>query len=111
MPWMVPEDTFGGQNNLKSARAGRASRAGARAGRIIRIVRMIKLYKYFSASKEKERQRLRQRQLEESSSSKGKISDPSGDVESVSDPTVGLEDLPPESHVGAAMSDITTKRY
>ena len=79
--------------SLKSARAGRASRAGARAGRIVRLVRMVKLYKYYTKNKEKEEHQL----MEDH------------------DPDVIIEKkdevvMPPESHVGAAMSDLTTRR-
>ena len=77
--------------NLENARAGRASRAGAKAGRILKVVRMIrlvrlvKLYKYFSEKKNKE---------------KGSV---------VPDDEL-LDSMPPESHVGAEMSDRTTKK-
>lgn len=123
MPWMVPAGTFGSQD-LKSARAGRASRAGARAGRIVRIVRMIKLYKYANLQREKkEKAALQQTTVENSAI------EPSGSARRTSvfasvpkeegDEEVGemmpveqvhAEELPPESHVGAAMSDITTRR-
>ena len=95
------------QSSLKSARAGRASRAGARAGRIVRLVRMVKLYKYISREQEKtegdisasrEGHSSRSRSMEKKNKSKSK--EESGDA----------LDLPPESHVGAAMSDLTTRR-
>jgi len=79
------------ESNLESARAGKASRAGAKAARIIKVVRMIrlvrlvKLYKYFSENKNKK---------------EGSIA-PDDD---------SLDNMPPESHVGAEMSDRTTKK-
>ncbi len=74
----------GAAGNVDPA-VGKASMAGAKAARVIRMVRLIrlaKLYKYFS---------LRQRALNDTDGRK-----PLG--------------LPEESHVGAEMSDRTTKR-
>jgi hypothetical protein len=113
---MVPPNTFG-QSDLKSARAGRASRAGARAGRIIRIVRMIKLYKYFNTNKEKEAAKLRKleraKKLEALKNNELDVVEftlEDGAHLDTTDTATKVEDLPPESHVGAAMSDITTRR-
>jgi hypothetical protein len=81
-------------SGLQSARAGRASRAGARAGRIMRIFRMIRLvrlarlYKYIK---------------------KGEPSETEDDV-SIPEDEEALSDLPPESHVGRSMADLTTRR-
>lgn len=97
------------QSSLKSARAGRASRAGARAGRIVRLVRMVKLYKYFKAqSKTEETAAATEVESSEAisnasqSQSTKQVEDPKGDVK--------LSELAAESHVGAAMSDLTTRR-
>jgi class 3 adenylate cyclase len=125
MPWMVPPGTFGSQN-LKSARAGRASRAGARAGRIVRIVRMIKLYKYATVQKDKkakaEQAKSEKMKLPSDSSvspypHRGSVFVPiqeedeeQGDGLQEEIEEVDAAELPPESHVGAAMSDITTRR-
>lgn len=119
---MVPPGTFGNQS-LKSARAGRASRAGARAGRIVRIVRMIKLYKYFKVQKDnKEKAEKAAQTASEKISSEGVVSRrgsvfaPMPDLEDeelgpiIEEEEVDESELPPESHVGAAMSDITTRR-
>jgi len=90
----VSAESQGGDNNLDAARASKASKAGARAGRVVRIIRMIrllrlvKLFKYFSGDKKKDKD--------------GKHVVPEEDDD--------VENLPPESHVGAAMSDLTTKR-
>jgi len=91
IPWLNPLPSGEVMNsNLESARAGKASRAGAKAARIIRVVRMIrlvrlvKLYKYFSENKHKK---------------EGSIA-----------PDNKSDNMPPESHVGAEMSDRTTKK-
>lgn len=96
--WIIGDAVSGSdQTSLKSARAGRASRAGARAGRIVRLVRMVKLYKYFKAQKANEGQ--------SGSGAKGE----KGTGEETTG-TSNLSELAPESHVGAAMSDLTTRR-
>lgn len=125
---MAPPGTLGDQNNLKSARAGRASRAGARAGRIVRIVRMIKLYKYASARKEQDNNAKEKEKRAEILSSdnldikalpKRRGSVVFAQVPGAEESELGIEEeveediaeeLPPESHVGAAMSDITARR-
>jgi len=95
LPWMTSVSADGVDDNFENARAGKASRAGAKAARILRVVRMIrlvrlvKLYKYFSESKHKK----------EGSAT---IVPETQDVE--------LNNMPPESHVGAEMSDRTTKK-
>lgn len=135
---MVPQGTFGSQN-LKSARAGRASRAGARAGRIVRIVRMIKLYKYATVQQEKKaKEEQKQRRLDSTNSKTSgpreavsttdtvtevhrrrtsvfvpvpiEEDEELGEVTEETQEVASEEELPPESHVGAAMSDITTRR-
>ena len=95
LPWMTSVSADGVDDNFENARAGKASRAGAKAARILRVVRMIrlvrlvKLYKYFSENKLKK----------EGSAT---IVPESQDVE--------LNNMPPESRVGAEMSDRTTKK-
>ena len=92
LPWIMSPTADGVDESFDNARAGKASRAGAKAARILRIVRMIRLvrlvrlYKYFSDSKQKNET----------------IVPMSEDGE--------LDDVPPESHVGAEMSDRTTKK-
>ena len=95
LPWMTSISADGVDDNFEGARAGKASRAGAKAARILRVVRMIrlvrlvKLYKYFSENKHKK----------EGSAT---IVPDNEDTE--------LNKMPPESHVGAEMSDRTTKK-
>lgn len=92
LPWIMSPNADGVDESFDNARAGKASRAGAKAARILRIVRMIRLvrlvrlYKYFSDSKQKNET----------------IVPISEDGE--------FDDVPPESHVGAEMSDRTTKK-
>lgn len=96
LPWMIPVMENGGiDNNFENARAGKASRAGAKAARILRVVRMIrlfrlvKLYKYFVGNKNKK----------------------DGSASIFPDhEEKALLNMPPESHVGAEMSDRTTKK-
>mmetsp|Transcript_19317 Transcript_19317/g.32403 ORF Transcript_19317/g.32403 Transcript_19317/m.32403 type:complete len:858 (-) Transcript_19317:6061-8634(-) len=95
------------QTSLKSARAGRASRAGARAGRIVRLVRMVKLYKYFKAQKKAEADAAAK--LEAQLATGSSVSEPIEQV-AVDDDEMKMAELTPESHVGAAMSDLTTRR-
>lgn len=91
LPWIFPYSSDGVDGSLENARAGKASRAGAKAARILKVVRMIrlvrlvKLYKYFSESKNKKEG-------------------------SVVPDDEALDNMPPESHVGAEMSDRTTKK-
>lgn len=94
------------QTSLKSARAGRASRAGARAGRIVRLVRMVKLYKYFKAQKKAEAEAAAKIEA-------AAIHAAGGDhvaVNVIEEEDEKMAELTPESHVGAAMSDLTTRR-
>lgn len=102
IPWLlelIGLDVGSAGGAGKSARAGRASRAGARAGRIVRIVRMVrlvrlvKLYKYWGSAQKTARDRSGNE-----------------DDENADDDDEGIGSLPPESRVGAAMSDITTRR-
>lgn len=85
-------------DSANSARAGRASRAGAKAARIIRVVRMIrlvrlvKLYKYFSGKKNQKEGVVVPVETED---------DDDDDI---------INNIPNESHVGAEMSDRTTKK-
>lgn len=104
MSWIIGDaiDTSD-QTSLKSARAGRASRAGARAGRIVRLVRMVKLYKYFKSQKKTEDADHSKIEVEGSSSA---TRDGKPDISEETD----LSTLAPESRVGAAMSDLTTRR-
>lgn len=91
IPWLSPFDSDVNNSSLENARAGKASRAGAKAARILKVVRMIrlvKLYKYFSENKNKK--------------DSGSVV-PDTDDES-------LDNMPLESHVGAEMSDRTTKK-
>ncbi len=95
LPWVNNYSEGGVDGNLENARAGKASRAGAKAARILRVVRMIrlvrlvKLYKYFSENKLKKE-------------GPGSIAPDKAGNE--------FENMPPESHVGAEMSDRTTKK-
>ncbi len=95
LPWLTSVSADGVDDNFDNARAGKASRAGAKAARMLKVVRMVrlvrlvKLYKYFSENKHKK----------EGSSSIVPDRDESE-----------LDDMPPESHVGAEMSDRTTKK-
>jgi class 3 adenylate cyclase len=93
------------QTSLKSARAGRASRAGARAGRIVRLVRMVKLYKYFKAQKKAEAE-----QAAKIEAALHHTSSENGIIEKSVEEEEDLSELTAESHVGAAMSDLTTRR-
>lgn len=95
IPWMTSGSGDGVEDNFgENARAGKASRAGAKAARILRVVRMIrlvrlvKLYKYFSEKKNKKE----------------------GTIAPEIEEDENLNDMPPESHVGAEMSDRTTKK-
>mmetsp|Transcript_9885 Transcript_9885/g.14650 ORF Transcript_9885/g.14650 Transcript_9885/m.14650 type:complete len:641 (-) Transcript_9885:1140-3062(-) len=93
IPWMSPSslEGEGDAGSLDSARAGKASKAGAKAAKIIKIVRMVrlvrlvKLYKYFSENRQKKEG-------------------------SVVPDDKSVDNMPPESHVGAEMSDRTTKK-
>lgn len=95
LPWINSYSEGGVDGNLENARAGKASRAGAKAARILKVVRMIrlvrlvKLYKYFTENQQKQ-----------------------GGSGSIAPDNEGneFEKLPPESHVGAEMSDRTTKK-
>ena len=95
LPWMTSVSADGVDDNFDNARAGKASRAGAKAARILRVVRMIrlvrlvKLYKYFKENKHKK-------------GGSATIVPDSQETE--------LSKMPPESHVGAEMSDRTTKK-
>lgn len=95
------------QTSLKSARAGRASRAGARAGRIVRLVRMVKLYKYFKAQKKAEAEAAAKLEAAALNSSEENVVVVETHVDEEEDK---MAELTPESHVGAAMSDLTTRR-
>jgi hypothetical protein len=108
IPWIIGDsvDTTN-QASLKSARAGRASRAGARAGRIVRLVRMVKLYKYYTSKEDELNGTLDHTKSGTGSAPKQKKKK----VEKVKGSTDEMmEELEYESHVGAAMSDITTRR-
>ena len=97
------------QSSLKSARAGRASRAGARAGRIVRLVRMVKLYKYFKTQAKNDDSAL----MHSTSFESGVVAQSRREtkIEKREESTeVDLSNLAAESHVGAAMSDLTTRR-
>lgn len=93
LPWITSVSADGVDDNFDNARAGKASRAGAKAARVLKVVRMIrlvrlvKLYKYFSENKHKK---------------EGSIVPDQDDGD--------LHNMPPESHVGAEMSDRTTKK-
>jgi hypothetical protein len=99
IPWIIGDSVdTSNQASLKSARAGRASRAGARAGRIVRLVRMVKLYKYYTSKEEMDHTKSG------TGGGKKKVEKAKGSTDEM------MEDLQTESHVGAAMSDITTRR-
>lgn len=108
MPWFIQLQSSGSSSNnvIDSSMAGKASMAGAKAAnklkviRMVRLVRLAKLYKYFSTKQSA------------SSSSANKITPatPNSDSLRQSDKESSLDILPPESHVGAEMSDRTTKK-
>jgi len=85
--------------SIDSSVAGKASVAGARAAnklkiiRMVRLVRLVKLYKYFSA-----KQRAKSSGARASSATLSTTGSSLGEMS------------PPESHVGAEMSDRTTKK-
>ena len=82
MEWIIGGSLNSGGN--QSAKAGTASRAGARAGRIIRLVRMVRLVRLVKLYKY-------------ASTAKGKATEDDGGAT--------------ESRVGAAMSDLTNRRW
>mmetsp|Transcript_37968 Transcript_37968/g.79521 ORF Transcript_37968/g.79521 Transcript_37968/m.79521 type:complete len:864 (-) Transcript_37968:224-2815(-) len=92
MPWVLQAGSGGVADGIDSSAAGKASLAGARAAnklkviRMVRLVRLAKLYKYFST--------------------KQSAKDSKVDVNAAG----SLDIMPPESHVGAEMSDRTTKK-
>lgn len=86
MNWLIGENaanTISGSNS-QSAKAGSASRAGARAGRVVRLVRMVRLVRLIKLYKY----------------ATAKKEEEGND-----------EDMPEESRVGAAMADLTNRRY
>lgn len=92
LPW-AGQNTEAALESIDSSVTGKASVAGARAAnklkiiRMVRLVRLVKLYKYFSAKQQRAK------------SSGARAS------------SATLSDMnPPESHVGAEMSDRTTKK-
>jgi hypothetical protein len=86
---------------IQSSQAGSASKSGARAGRVVRLVRMVrlvrlvKLFKYASIATASSHQ-------DKNEMLKG--------VSTADSLTEKLGELPKESHVGAAMSEITNRR-
>eukprot|EP01082_Thalassiosira_pseudonana_P013135 g12129.t1 g12129 contig6:1276257-1277974(-) len=88
MPWILQGGMESAVDSIDSTMTGKASMAGARAAnklkilRMVRLVRLAKLYKYFSTK--------------QGAKSAGVA------------PAVGA--IPAESHVGAEMSDRTTKK-
>ena len=89
IPWLSPYSSDGVDSNFDNARAGKASKAGAKAARLtrmFRLFRLVKLYKYFNVNKSKKE----------------------GSV--VPDDLSTLDNIQSESHVGAEMSDRTTKK-
>lgn len=98
MPWLIGQEGYETINgsSVQSARAGKASKTGARAARVVRVVRMVrlvrmaKLYKYATAAADRE--------------SKAKLKSQNGVAQADDD------EMPPESKVGAAMSDLTNRR-
>jgi hypothetical protein len=102
IPWIIGDSVeTSNQASLKSARAGRASRAGARAGRIVRLVRMVKLYKYYTKNEDEFGTNSKVGSGSRVNKQKRAKKEDSTDI---------MEELEYESHVGAAMSDITTRR-
>ena len=102
MPWIYEIGGGGGvDDDIGSTIAGKASVAGAKAAnklkviRMVRLVRLAKLYKYFSTKQ----------------SAKTATSATDSSALAAGDIAGGSLDLfPPESHVGAEMSDRTTKK-
>jgi len=96
MPWFL--NLGDAADSIDSTMAGKASLAGAKAAnklkilRMVRLVRLAKLYKYFSAKR---------------SGGKTQSYDQKSILNTASN---GLDLFPPESHVGAEMSDRTTKK-
>lgn len=101
IPWMalspLQDNPGSNNNNLENARAGKASKAGAKAARILRIVRMVrlvrlvKLYKYVGGIGN------------QGNSRRSSSVAPQGNNDST-------KPNPPDSHLGAEMSDRTTKK-
>lgn len=122
MTWIIGDAVdVKNQASLKSARAGRASRAGARAGRIVRLVRMVKLYKYVSREQEKLDSSVSGSRSGLPRSGSGTMQDKIRDTAArhrnksrskskSKEASSGIIDMQPESRVGAAMSDLTTRR-
>lgn len=87
--WIIGDSLSGG---TEVAKGGNATKAGARAGRIIRLVRMVrlirmvKLYKYASKLTKSET------------------------ANTIVNADGASEELPPESRVGAALTDLTNRR-
>ena len=93
LPWVL-QPGGGVADSIDSSMAGKASIAGAKSAnkfkviRMVRLVRLAKLYKYFST----------------------KQSAKTTDANAADNSGGSLENIPPESHVGAEMSDRTTKK-
>lgn len=98
MPWDFGSEDGAVGDSIDGTVAGKASLAGARAAnklkviRMVRLVRLAKLYKYISA-----------KQSAKSNSS-------SNNNTAAHNAEGGLDIFPAESHVGAEMSDRTTKK-
>mmetsp|Transcript_4375 Transcript_4375/g.9690 ORF Transcript_4375/g.9690 Transcript_4375/m.9690 type:complete len:878 (-) Transcript_4375:81-2714(-) len=107
MSWAIPAAGPGVAESIDSSMAGKASIAGARAAnklkviRMVRLVRLAKLYKYFS-TKQSGSSGSAKNTSTEGGSAATKFEHSSGGS--------GLDISPPESHVGAEMSDRTTKK-
>ena len=108
MPWFFQittggDDVAGGSTTIDSTIAGKASMAGAKAAnklrviRMVRLIRLAKLYKYFST---KQSAKMNPSTAVDNNSNSSSIRNVEG----------GLDIIPPESHVGAEMSDRTTKK-
>ena len=101
MPWLLQLQTDG--TTIDSTIAGKASMAGAKAAnklkviRMVRLVRLAKLYKYFST---KQSAKI----ATTTTTTNNRNNDNIHNIEG------SLDILPPESHVGAEMSDRTTKK-
>eukprot|EP00578_Thalassiosira_sp_NH16_P003983 CAMPEP_0181134474 /NCGR_PEP_ID=MMETSP1071-20121207/32108_1 /TAXON_ID=35127 /ORGANISM="Thalassiosira sp., Strain NH16" /LENGTH=864 /DNA_ID=CAMNT_0023220997 /DNA_START=56 /DNA_END=2647 /DNA_ORIENTATION=- len=110
IPWILrPDGDVAG--TIDSTIAGKASRAGAKAAnklkviRMVRLVRLAKLYKYISA---KQSARVQSDTVKKSAGKSDAAKKSVG--KSISHLHGSLDLNPPESHVGAEMSDRTTKK-
>eukprot|EP01031_Cornospumella_fuschlensis_P027048 gene27048-32682_t len=101
MEWMLGTDSYNDISGagILSAKAGNASSSGAQASRIVRLIRMVrlvrmmKLYRYVTLYLDKRKRQAAKDPTKEENKEKE-----------------AEEEAPAESKVGAAMSDLTSRR-